>query len=171
MRILAPIVILLSLSGCAAETGKTDDEGTGPVESDPCEPGDSPTVVLGYGELEYLDLDPDTPTLVELIHGPQGGYHVNMAIAATQLDASTPWAVDLTGDIDGEQVGETRPLATLRCNPGAGALQAWALLLIWDAQPDELHGRIADVTGTVLDSAGTELTATATIEIWDPSLE
>ena len=36
--------------------------------------------------------------------GPQGGFHINVALAATQLDASEPWLGRLTGTIDGAAV-------------------------------------------------------------------
>jgi hypothetical protein len=146
----------------------TSDEDT---DVDPCTSGPSPTVRLGLGELEYEALDAGGENLAELIHGPQGGFHITMALAATQMDPSYPWAVDLEGRIDGELIGATRPLAMMRCNYGLEELQTWGLLLIWDAQPEDLHDRIAEITATTVDSAGTSVSGTGTVHIWDPSLE
>ncbi len=168
---LTAFAAVFALVGCQADDGKKTDTAHGTTPGDPCLPGENPTLQLGHGELEYLELDTTGSTNVELIHGPQGGYHVNMALSATYLNADTTWAVGLTGTVDGVQMGDTRPLATMRCNPGQGALHAWSLLLIWDATPEELHGKSADIEATIVDSAGTELSTTATIEIWDPSLE
>ena len=146
----------------------TSDDDT---DLDPCTSGPSPTVRLGLGELAYAALDPAGENLAELIHGPQGGFHITMALAATQMDPSYPWAVALEGRIDGELIGATRPLAMMRCNYGLEELQTWGLLLIWDAQPEDLHDRIAEITATTLDSAGTSVSGTGTVHIWDPSLE
>ncbi len=152
---------------------RADDSGweISTTDHDPCLPGPSPTLEIGHGELEYIALPTDTPLEVELIHGPQGGYHVNIALQATQLDQSNPWIIELLGYIDGDLVGETRPYATMRCNGTAEALQSWGLLLIWDAIPAELDGRIANVEATATDASGTSVTATTQLEIWDPALE
>lgn len=178
MHTLVALTASLFLVGCKADkTNERDTASSSPTDpasdtqADPCEPGDAPSIRLGHGELEYIDLEPDGSTQVELIHGPQGGFHVNMALSATQLDTTTPWTVSLTGTIDGTQMGDTRPLATMRCNRNVDALRAWSLLLIWDAQPEELHGRTADIDAHIIDSAGTEMSTSATIEIWDPALE
>jgi hypothetical protein len=137
--------------------------------SDPCDPGPEPTLELGTGEFEHVPLDPDG-AVVELIHGPQGGYHVVVSLGATGLDASEPWEVDLLGTIDGVVRGQTEPFAEPRCNPDAGQLQVWGLYLVWDAEPEELDGRSAHVTAVVTDAAGTRLTDEGDLTIEDPSL-
>jgi hypothetical protein len=177
MRLIVSVATCALWIGCAGKTASED--GEGPAEgtddsgdpTDPCQAGDAPALRLGHGELEYMDIDPSEEVLAELIHGPQGGFHINMGLAATGLDPSYPWAVDLQGTIDGALVGQTRPLATMRCNRADDELQAWGLLLIYDAQPEELHDRVTDIVATVIDSAGTGITATGTVRIWDPTLE
>ncbi len=185
MRTLVPIITAATLFACqgkkdaASGTTTAGDSGqsssntqdTSSEDEDPCTPGAHPTLRVGFGGLEYQDLDPSGDDLAELIHGPQGGYHINMALAATGLDSSTPWAIELEGTIDGQPIGDTRPLATMRCNRAEDELQAWGLLLIWDAVPADLHDRMTEVTATVVDSAGTSLSATGTVRIWDPELE
>ncbi len=150
---------------------EADSEDSSSHAGDPCTAGSDPTLRLGFGALEYRDLDPSGEDVAELIHGPQGGFHIDMALAATGLDPALPWTVDLEGTIDGEVMGQTRPLATMRCNRSQNELQTWGLLLIWDATPEELHDQVTDVVATAIDSAGTELSATGTVRIWDPSLE
>jgi hypothetical protein len=164
MRPILPLAIFFS-AACAGGSGA--DSAT-PL--DPCLAGPDPSLSLGHGELGYLALD-SGPTLAELIHGPQGGYHINIGLEATGLDASLPWEAHLEGWIDGTLVGETYPWATMRCNRAADTLQAWGLLLVWDAEPEALHGETTLVEATIVDAAGTQLRATAEYLISDPSLD
>ncbi|MDP6931824.1 MAG: hypothetical protein QGG40_02865 [Myxococcota bacterium] len=145
--------------------------GCGPAEeADPCVSGDEPTLEVGKGELEYQDMGAEDGT-AELIHGPQGGYHLNIALQGSFLDASAPLEAELTGWIDGEEVGHTLPYATMRCNQAAGALQAWGLLLIWDAEPEALHEKTTTVEVELTDASGETISASSDVVIWDPSLE
>jgi len=148
----------------------SDATDSGVAAKHPCEPGAGPSAILGVGELAYESVE-DCGGMAELIHGPQGGYHINMALQAEYLDASAPWFVHLIGEIDGEVVGETKPYATMRCNQSVPALQAWALLLIWDAEPEDLHGKTAAVTAELEDASGTTLNLSADVVIYDPYLE
>lgn len=165
-------LLALFLIGCAEEKPEGE-EPTGidePAETDPCLPGDGPTLEVGHGELGFESLG-DGTTESELIHGPQGGYHNNIAIEATGLDPSHHWTVELEGWIGNERIGHTFPIAKMRCNRAADALQAWSLLLIWTAEPEELHGQNADITVTTTDSSGTSISAEHSLTIWDPGLE
>ena len=166
------LLLLLFLTGCAEEKPADTDTGESsePAEVDPCLPGDDPTLEVGHGELGFESLG-DGTTESELVHGPQGGYHSNIAIAATGLDPSHHWTVELEGWIGNERLGHTFPIAKMRCNRAAGTLQAWSLLLIWQAEPEELHGRSTDITVTTKDSSGTSISAEQSLTIWDPSLE
>lgn len=136
--------------------------------ADPCLPGDEPTLAIGTGEYAYEPL-PDDRRL-ELIHGPQGGYHVIISLEATFIDASSTTEAELSGTIDGVELAHTLPFLTFRCDRVNGAQYAWGSLLIWDAQPEDLHGREATVNATVRDAAGAEVSAESTIVIWDPAL-
>ena len=105
-RMLLPLCLI----ACA---GKPADTGSAAVESapmDPCARRPSPTLELGHGELGFESLGDGTQTS-ELIHGPQGGYHTNIALSATGLDATGHWAVDLEGWIGNALIGHTIPLA------------------------------------------------------------
>ncbi len=76
---------LRTLPICALLCACTASEGdTGTTGDDACAAGDAPTLTLGKGELEYTSLD---DSAAELIHGPQGGYHINIALQATDLAA------------------------------------------------------------------------------------
>jgi hypothetical protein len=159
---ILPLVFSVACAG-----GSGADSG---ASLDACLPGGSPSLSLGQGELGFEPLG-DGASAAELIHGPQGGYHINIGLEASQLDASVPWEAHLQGWIDGELVGETYPWATMRCNRAVDALQAWGMLLVWDAEPEELHGKVTLVEASIVDASGTEISATAEFTIFDPLLD
>jgi hypothetical protein len=151
--------MLLLLLACAAP-GKGGD--------DPCLPGDGPTLTVGTGELAFEPVAAgDT---VELVHGPQGGFHTHVGLSATFLDASATVAAVMTGSIDGEVLAESAPYLTLRCNPETHALESWGTRLIWDALPEDLDGKPITVSVTLTDAAGTTLDASVDLLIEDPTL-
>jgi hypothetical protein len=167
-KYLLPMLLL----ACAEEKSSGADTAVAetPAATDPCSAGDNPTLVVGQGELGFEAIEA-AGEQAELIHGPQGGYHTNIGISATGLDASHHWTVELEGWIGSELVGHTFPIAKLRCNRAEGALQAWSLLLIWTAEPEDVHGQMADIIVTTKDSIGTPISAEQSLLIWDPSLE
>ena len=157
------IFSLLALLGCS-------NPGEGPEPgADPCQPGEDADILLGIGEFAFEALSEDAQ--VELVHGPQGGYHVALALEARFLDPSTTWSVSLLGEVDGEILGETYPYLAMRCNTGEGALQGWGALLIFDAQPEDLHEKWVDVSAEVIDASGTTLATETSLFIVDPWLE
>jgi len=167
-RILLPFLLL----ACGEDKPASDDTSAASSADviDPCLPHADPTLEVGHGELGFESLG-DGTLKSELIHGPQGGFHNNIAIAATGLEASHHWTVEIEGWIGNALVGHTFPIAMMRCNRAAEALQAWSLLLIWDAVPSELHGQTADITVTTQDDAGTWISGEHSLVIWDPELE
>lgn len=79
MRRLASAVVpiaALALLACAE----------GPTEGEPDAAPDvpAPRVELGTGDLSFVALPETDPTL-ELVHGPQGGYHVHLSVRLWQL--------------------------------------------------------------------------------------
>ncbi len=163
------MVILWTLWACG---GSGDTGTTATTAQDPCEPGPAPTLVVGKGDAAFTPLEATDPVL-ELVHGPQGGYHVVLGLEATEIDASQPVSVHLQGEMDGELVAETWPVASFRCNDDAGALQAWDLLLIMvdGIEPVDVHGGWLDITATVTDVAGASVSGTAGATVLDPELE
>jgi hypothetical protein len=135
--------------------------------------------VAGHGELSYEEFDSGADTNVELIHGPQGGFHSTIAVQAHHLDLGVSYHIRLVGSIDGVEMGWGTPYSQFRCNYQARAQEYTGGLLIWDAQPEDLHGKVANVDITVLDP--TEASAdggptdvaqdSAEFTIWDPTLE
>lgn len=153
MRV-ASILLLPLLAGCLRET---------------CKPGTDPTLEIGTGERGFQPLGHD-PTM-EIVHGPQGGYHAAIALDATYLDASDLMLGVFEGTVDGEVVGHTEPWLQMRCNPRTASLQAWNALLVWDAEPEELHGKAATVDVTVRDTRGVEVSDSVDVRLHDPNLE
>ena len=151
----------------AADSGGEDTAPPG----DPCLPGDDPWLMVGEGEAAFSEFQPGDP--VELVHGPQGGYHVTLAIRAGYLDNSAPWIVRLAAVVEGEVLAESVPYANAFCNPSAAALDAWNLLLIFDEglEPEDLHGRLAVIEASVTDPQVVVVEATTELTIHDPALE
>lgn len=157
-------MLLFLLWACAP----SEDTAT-PSNTDPCEPGDAPTLEIGKGELSYTPMESDDG-LIELVHGPQGGFHLALSLQATFLDDSGPAVGHITGSIDGEILADISPYLNFRCDGPQGVEVAWGALLVYDAQPTDLDGKETIITATVTDAAGTTLTATTTAIIFDPNL-
>lgn len=166
-RPLWPTVAVLSLlSACAGAGGDT-----GAALGDPCLAGDSPALTVGKGELSFSSLEDDP--MAELIHGPQGGYHVNLALQAVHMEPEGQWTLDMQGRIDGTVAADNARYVQMRCNRGVEALQVVGVFLIFDSswEPEDLDGETVEVDVTAIDAAGTSATDTATLTIFDPNLE
>lgn len=153
--------MFLALLACTSDGG---DSGL-----DPCDVGPDPSLRIGVGEVIFEEL-PEGPA--ELIHGPQGGYHVVLALEATHFDTNEQLVAELTGTVDGIELAHTEPFVTLRCNPAVPAQQVWNLFLILDdgVPPEDAHGVSMHVVAT-LDGADTSASAEADIEVRYPELE
>jgi hypothetical protein len=160
-RLLPLVATLLVAAGCAAE----QEQSVG------CLPGEGEAeLVIGKGLHEYQDID-DGGRSSELIHGPQGGFHIDLALQARHLDASDAWSATLVGSLDDEVMATARPYLWATCETEADALRAWGVRLIWNAVPEQLHDRLVDVDVEVIDAAGTALTARVEdLRIEDPWL-
>ena len=153
-------MILLALA-CTRST--TDSAADG------CALGPEPALTIGAGEVGYEEL-PDGP--VELIHGPQGGYHVVLALDAVHFPLDEQLTAVLSGTVAGEEIAHTEPFVTLRCNPASGTQQAWNLFLILDTDlgPEAAHGQAMEV-GVLLEGAAHQAEAAAVIEVNYPELD
>lgn len=175
MHRLIPLCLALPVAACTSSpsshtAGGTSETGPAATEGDPCTPDAARAQLsLGKGEVAYEPMDAGDGS-IELIHGPQGGYHITLALEGRFLDSSEPSVAEIVGSIEGEQLARSVPYVEWRCNPEAGALQAWNLLLIYDAQPEELDGQLTQVQATLTDAAGTVVDASAEVQIHDPLL-
>jgi hypothetical protein len=177
------LIILLCL-GCAKSTAHTDASGDSPDDSqpdDPCTLWDKPRIEVGHGELAFESLDEAGDTDVELIYGPQGGWHSTIAIRAWGLDTATNYRLVLGGIIDEVTLGGGNPWAQFKCNRAVGALEYTGGLLIWESTPPELERKTATVEAWLLDptredpdhpSQSLEMAfGSATFKIYDPNFE
>lgn len=152
--------MIVWLFACAASKGAL---------GDPCLPSDDPTLALGTGETTFVPLvDGDA---VELVHGPQGGYHTYVGFAATGLDGSAAWTADVVGWLDGAIRATSAPLVVFRCDHAEGRLESAGALLVWDGQPEELDGQPITVEATLTDARDVQIDATIDLVIHDPLLE
>jgi hypothetical protein len=154
-----PLAALL-LTACA-------DGPEGQAERDPCAPGREPTLAIGGGVSRFEPLrEGDT---LELVHGPQGGYHVEIGLRATGLAADDLLSGKLEGWIGDRRLAEVAPWFDFRCNPGVGQ-DSWGTLLVYAAQPEDLDGQPTTVVARVIDSRGVEVEAELDLVIEDPLL-
>jgi hypothetical protein len=155
-------MLALLLFAC---TSQTFDSG------DPCAPSADPTLRIGQGEVQFDELTEGEP--VELVYGPQGGWHAVMAIESTGMDMSAQLPAELTATLQGTLVMRSVPYVTLRCNSQAGAQQAWNLYLVVleTLANTDVHGQTVDVHVDLTDTRGTTVSADARIDLWDPTLE
>jgi hypothetical protein len=146
---------LLVLVGCPREP-----------EAEPCSPGGEPTleIGLGIGAFEPLPEGGDMP----LVHGPQGGWHLEIGLLATHLAADDLVTGSMEGTVDGEVLASVDPWIDLRCDPAAGGLTSWGTRLIYETPTsDELDGVETTVTVEVRDLDGTPVRATRSFVIRD----
>ena len=156
--------MLLLLLACTS-----GDDSASTKDPSGCEAGSNPVLTLGKGELSYAPMDAGDGT-VELVHGPQGGFHTVIALEAVAADAASEWTVQIRGYLADVERATTTPYVTMQCNNQTGTLQAWGFLLIWDAQPEELDGQRVHMEADGQDAAGTALSAAVDVVIEDPSI-
>jgi hypothetical protein len=155
MNVRFPLCALPSLVACS---------GGAPGGGDRCTPGGEPSLEIGLGVAGFTALeDGEFP----LVHGPQGGYHLEIGLLATHLDTSDLVVGHLEGLIEGELYAQSDPWLDFRCDETHDGLVSWGSLLIYDATPEFLDGKLTTVTATVTDVAGTEVSVTSTFTIRD----
>lgn len=130
-----------------------------------CETGAAPTLQIGVGLDGYEPLD--EMGHFPLIHGPQGGFHLEIGLEATHLDSSDLALGHMTGTIDGTIYADSEPWIDFRCQTASDTQQAYGMLLIYDSTPDFLDGKTTEVSVEVTDIAGNTVSATRTFVIED----
>jgi hypothetical protein len=150
--------------GAAAES---EDDGPVSDPDDPCVPGPNPSVEIGQGEYAFAPCDDGD--MLELIHGPQGGYHTLMALHASDIDGSEDLDAVWRGYVGDEQLGGSYPFLDFRCANDEG-LQVWNVYLFWEAQPEDLHMQPVHIEVEFTDASGSVMTASKDAVIFDPNL-
>jgi hypothetical protein len=159
--ILAPFVLLLS--GCP----------DAPLKSSPCYDGTPPTLIIGTGETEFVSLENSEGELpkLEIIHGPQGGYHTLLGFQVRNMDSLHFISMEATASIDEVPIASAGRWLSFDCNKKSGQLEAANAYLIYNALPEELHEQVTVIDVLVRDNDGLETTATLTARLVDPTLE
>jgi len=142
--------------------------GAGPEVEDQACAARAPGLELGGGTTAFDLLEPGAT--IELVHGPQGGYHLELGLRATGLDSSDLAAATLEGTVDGSVMAVSSPWLQFRCNPATGTYDAWPTNLIYDTEdPASLDNVNTDITAVLVDAAGVEFSASLTLTIDDPA--
>lgn len=128
--------------------------------------GCSPELVIGTGELAFEPLDPVDPTL-ELVYGPQGGWHVVLAFEARRMSGSGIYTVDGLGTIDDQRVAAIDG-AWITFSRVDNRLQAWNTFLIFEVpDPTPLHQAWLDIQIQLTGPGGRTVSAEAGATIVD----
>ncbi len=145
--------LCLGLSGCAGPQGAT------------CGPGGDPTLQIGLGVGTFT---PIVAGEMPLIHGPQGGWHLEIGLLATGIDASDLIVGRLQGTVDGEPIAVNAPWLDMRCDEAAGGLISWGTRLIYPTETAaELDGVQTEVSAEITDNQGITISTTQTFVIRD----
>jgi hypothetical protein len=179
MRHLLLCTILVGCSGSASDdpTDATaigdDDDVVGDdddvTDDDPCEPPGEATLTVGLGMTGYEDLPEGSP--FPLIHGPQGGFHLEVGLKATNV-------VQDSGDfLRGELIGRVEaldleaaayPYLDMRCV--RTHRESYGTLLVLsegEVRPEELDGQTVVIEATLTDHDGTVVTTSRSFVIED----
>ncbi|MCB9681326.1 MAG: hypothetical protein H6733_07610 [Alphaproteobacteria bacterium] len=155
------------MRGCHVVAAVAALGAAGCASTDPCAADDvAPAIELGVGENAFVAATEGEDAT--LVHGPQGGFHLNLSLALDGLGAQERLPVVLTGVVDGVQLAYAAPYVTFLCDRDAGRGVAWGLRLIFDAQPEDLAERDVQVTATLDPGDGTSLADTLALHIVDP---
>ena len=104
---------------------------------DPCKPGKEPTLEIGTGADVFEPLQSTT----ELVHGPQGGYHLLIAMRVTHMLGSEFMGGEVTGSIDGVQLADERPWLDFTCTTETESLESAGHFLTTTPGPMNPTGR------------------------------
>lgn len=132
---------------------------------DPCSPDAAPGLTIGYGVAGYTPIDDGGE--LPLVHGPQGGYHLEIGLLARGIDTSDLVIGHLEGAIGGETYASEDPWLDFRCDEDAGGLVAWGARLVYASTPEFLDGKETTVVARVDDPTGESVDARATFTIRD----
>jgi hypothetical protein len=143
-------------------------------DDDPCKPGADPTFLLGDGRDAFTDVE-DGAT-VDLVHGPQGGTHLELGVAGTFLPGSKRTGVAwlravATGTVLGDEVAASNLSLGMRCDPPQGRVESWTNTLVLDVPSDQVHDQDMFVEVDLLDDReAIAASASLTFHVLDPEL-
>ena len=132
----------------------------------PCKSGGEPFLEIGQGDTLFATLEPEG-TVMDLVYGPQGGYHLTMALRGGYFDATSFMGVTLIGSIEGENQAETNHWLNMECGSDKAYLEATNTLLIFNdgLTPEALQGKEVEVEATLVDYRGVRVKDTVNVLI------
>ncbi len=169
ISVLLAVVALGAAAGCGTDVGVAD-AGSLPDVDAACAVGGGapPWLVLGTGQATFVDLAPGSD--IELIHGPQGGYHV-YTTALLGLGVS-PDAYVLRYDVrrtDGTELGTTQVMLLERrlARACGGWFRGGDFVVLSIASPAEVIDQEVDVVVRVFDGTTEIASDTRRVRIVD----
>jgi hypothetical protein len=153
-----PFLLLVVACGPGADTD------TAAATATACAPGDAPALLVATP-------NPVAPiedgTAMDLVQGPQGGFHVEIGLVGVDLDTSATLDALLRGVVDGAEVARAVPLVDFSCDPSSGQTLARNLLLVLvdGVLPNDLDGATMQVEASLTDAAGREAVGSASIVV------
>ena len=162
----------LAVSACGPDD--TDKKGGKDAPDDMCEASAKHAALeIGTSFVDGMSVTEFVPVgegeAMTLVHGAQGGFHVEVALRGQHLDASEVIPGEIRGWVNGEMLANVAPWFLFNCTDGGQ--DSWGTLLIFRAQPEDLHQQDVDIEIDLTDVSGAEVTAAATFRIVDPALE
>ncbi len=147
MRVAVAGLLALSLLGCDGPPGVPDRDAAGAM----------PRVELGTGTSRFEPL-PETGAELELVGGPQGGFHVFVTARIHDLDVeSLLIRYDAVDPATGTPVGHDASFVvdpTRLAREGDGWVRAGDFVILHDSSPDPVRGLTLEVRVHVEEQAG-----------------
>ena len=159
----------LAVIACGGE----DPRKKGGAPDDPCEASAKHTdLAIGTsfadGSSVASFIEVEEGGVLELVHGAQGGFHVEVALRGAHLDTSELLPGEIRGWVNGEMLANVAPWFLFSCTDDGQ--DSWGTLLIFRAQPEDLHLQTVDIEVDVTDYDGNVVSAAASFLIEDPEL-
>lgn len=152
---------LLLLAGCPADP------------ADPCAEGGDPAAEVGDGrEGAFVPFAEGTP--IDVVWGPQGGFHVELGVKAVNLPGTRPGratfyqgaALAFLADDADTQVADAVMYLRFTCERAHDAqVSTGNAMPLWAESPDELGGEAIRVELTLTSDDGDTLAATSTFTL------
>ena len=146
------VAAVLLMAGCG---------GADPV--DPCVPSARPTLEIGSGSESFRPLG--RAGELELVHGPQNGYHVDVGLRATGLEIGSFIEGHLIGWLGGEIRAEVAPWLDLECRRGGQV--GLGVRLVYEVDPEDLVGRKTRIDAEIIDGRGKRAVTSAKVVVVD----
>ncbi|MFT4624418.1 MAG: hypothetical protein ACI8PZ_003077 [Myxococcota bacterium] len=164
--------LLCALALWASACGSGDPKKGG-ANTDPCTASAKhATLAIGTSFVDNTSIAGFVPVdeggVLELVHGVQGGFHVEIALRGEHLDNSEVLPGEIRGRVNGELLANVAPWFQFTCTDEGQ--DSWGTLLIFRAQPEDLHEQDVEVEVSLIDASGEEIGATGTFRIEDPLL-